>query len=49
MRIEDPDKRQDREVIEGSDASSSRDGAGNEQEVSEKSEPEPRPAGSSVC
>ena len=30
MRIEDPDQRLDREVIEGNGASSSRDGVGNE-------------------
>ena len=40
MRIEEPDQRPDREVIEGTGASSSRDGAGNE--------PPPRPAESSV-
>ena len=36
MRIDDPDQRLDREVIEGSGASSSRDGAGNEPEVTGK-------------
>ena len=40
MRIEDPEERPDREVIEGTGASSSRDGAGNY--------PPPRPAESSV-
>ena len=40
MRIEDPEQRPDCEVIEGTGASSSRDGAGNE--------PTPRPAESSV-
>ena len=39
-RIEDPELRPDREVIEGTGASSSRDGAGND--------PTPRPAESSV-
>ena len=39
-RVEDPEQQPDREVIEGTGASSSRDGAGNE--------PEPRPAESSV-
>ena len=39
-RIEDPEQRPDREDIEGTGASSSRDGAGNE--------PPPRPAESSV-
>ena len=52
MRIEDPEQRPDREVLEGTGASSSRDGARNEQEVTGKpvpmSEPQPRPAGSSV-
>ena len=52
MRNEDPDQRLDREVIEGSGASSSRDGAGNEQEVAGKpvamSAPQPRPAEPSV-
>ena len=52
MRIEDPDQRLDREVIEGSGASSSRVGAGNEQEVTAKtvamSEPQLLPAGSSA-
>ena len=52
MRILDPDQRLDREVIEGSGASSSRDGGGNEQEVTSKpvamSESKPRPAESSV-
>ena len=50
MRIED--QRQDREVIEGCGASSSRNGGGHEQEFSGKpvamSEPAPRPAASSV-
>ena len=40
LRIEEPDQRPDLEVIEGTGASSSRDGAGNE--------PPPRPAESSV-
>ena len=40
MRIEDLGQRPDREVIEGTGASSSRDGAGND--------PPPRPAESSV-
>ena len=40
MRVEDPEQRPDREVIEGTGASSSRDGAGNE--------PPPRTAESSV-
>ena len=40
MRIEDPEQRPDREVIERTGASSSRDGAGNN--------PPPRPAESSV-
>ena len=40
LRIEEPDQRPDREVIEGTGASSSRDGAGNE--------PPPRSAESSV-
>ena len=40
MRVEDPEQRPDREVIEGTGASSSRDGAGNE--------PAPLPAESSV-
>ena len=40
MRIEDPDQRPDREVIEGTGASSPRDGAGKE--------PPSRPAESSV-
>ena len=48
MRIEDPDQRLHREAIEGSGASSSRDGAGNEQEVAGKpvamSAPQPHPA-----
>ena len=33
MRIEDPDQRLDGEVIEGSGASSSRDGAGNDRKL----------------
>ena len=40
MRVEDPEQRPDREVIEGTGASSSRDGAGND--------PPPRPAESGV-
>ena len=36
MKVEDPEQRPDRVVIEGTGASSSRDGAGNE--------PPPRPA-----
>ena len=40
MRVEDPEQQPDREVIEGTGASSSCDGAGNE--------PAPRPAESSV-
>ena len=51
-RVEDPEQQPDREVIEGTGASSSRDGAGNEQEVTggpvAMSEPQPRPAESSV-
>ena len=53
MRIEDLQQRPDREVIEGSGASSCRDGAGNEQEVTGRpvamSEPQQRPAEPSVC
>ena len=52
MRVEDLEQRPDRKVIEGTGASSSRDGAGNEQEASGRhvamSEPQPRPAESSV-
>ena len=52
MRVEDPEQRPDREVIEGTGASSSRDGAGNEQEATWRpvamSEPQPRPAEPSV-
>ena len=52
VRIEDPDPRLDREVIERSGASSSRDGAGNKQEVTGRpaamSGPQPRPAEPSV-
>ena len=52
MRVEDPEQRPDREIIEGTGASSSRDGPGNEQEVTVRpvamSEPQPRPAESSV-
>ena len=52
MRIEDPEQRPDREVTEGTGASSSRDGAGNEQEATggpvAMSEPQPRPAEPSV-
>ena len=40
LRIEDPEQRPDREVIEGTGASSEHDGAGND--------PPPRPAESSV-
>ena len=47
-----PEQRPDRVVIEGTGASSSRDGAGNEQEASLRpaaiSEPQPRPAEPSV-
>ena len=46
MRVEDFEQGPDREVIEGTGASSSRDGAGNEQEA--MSEPQPRPAEPSV-
>ena len=52
MIIEDPDQRLDREVIAGTGASSSRDGAGHEQEATGRpiamSEPQPRPAEPSV-
>ena len=52
MRVEDPEQWPDREVIEGTGASSSRDGAGNEQEATERpvamSEPQPRRAEPSV-
>ena len=52
IRIEDPDRTLDREVIEGSAVSSSPDDAGNEQEVAERpvamSEPQTRPAEPSV-
>ena len=52
MRVEDPEQRPDREVIEGTGASSSRDGAGNEQDVTGRpvamAEPQPRPAEPSV-
>ena len=52
MRVKDPEQRRDREVIEGTGASSSRDGAGNEQEVTGRpvamSEPQPHPAEMSV-
>ena len=52
MRVEDPEQGPDREVIEGTGASSSRDGAGNEQEVTRRpvamSEPQPRLAEPSV-
>ena len=52
MRIEDPEQRPDREVIEETGASSSRDGAGNEQEDTERpvamSESQPLPAEPSV-
>ena len=52
MRVVDPEQRLDRVVIEGTGASSSRDGAGNEQEATGRpvamSEPQPRPAESSV-
>ena len=52
MRVDDPEQRPVREVIEGTGASSSLDGAGNEQEVMERpvamSEPQPRPAEPSV-
>ena len=52
MRVEDPEQGPDREVIEGTGASSSRDGAGNEQEAMERpvamSEPQPRPTEPSV-
>ena len=52
MSVEDPEQRPDREVIEGTGASSSRDGAGNEQDVTGRpvamSEPQPRPAEPSV-
>ena len=52
MRVEDPEQRPDREVIEGTGASSSRDGAGNEQEAAGRpvamSESQPRPAEPSV-
>ena len=48
MRDVDPEQRPDREVTEGTGASSSRDGAGNEQEATggpvAMSEPQPRPA-----
>ena len=52
MGVENPEQRPDREVNEGSGASSSRDGAGNEQAATEgpvaTSEPQPRPAEPSV-
>ena len=52
MRVEYPEQRPDREVTEGTGASSSSDGAGNEQEATEgpvaMSEPQPRPAEPSV-
>ena len=52
MRVVDPEQRPDRVVIEGTGASSSREGAGNEQEASGRpaamSEPQPRPAEPSV-
>ena len=52
MRVVDPEQRPDRIVIEGTGASSSRDGAGNEQEATGgpvvMSEPQPRPAEPSV-
>ena len=52
MRAVDPEQRPDRAVIEGTGASSSRDGTGNEQEASGRpvamSEPQPRPAEPSV-
>ena len=52
MRLEYPEQRPDREVTEGTSASSSRDGAGNEQEATggpvAMSEPQPRPAAPSV-
>ena len=52
MRVEYPEQRPNREVTEGTGASSSRDGAGNEQEATEGpvpvSEPLPRPAEPSV-
>ena len=52
MRVVDPEQWPDRVVIEGTGASSSRDGAGNEQEASGRpvamSEPQPRPAEPSV-
>ena len=52
MRVEDPEQGPDREVFEGTGASSSRDGAGHEQEAMgtpvAMSEPQPRPAEPSV-
>ena len=52
MRVVDPEQLPDHVVIEGTGASSSRDGAGNEQEATGRpvavSEPQPRPAESSV-
>ena len=52
MKVEDLEQRPDREVIEGTGASSSRDGAGSEQGAPGRpvamSEPQPRPAEPSV-